>query len=249
MKGFLLTAALLLAFTGGAFAQTNVWNNYEVDRRWDIGFNYGASSITRPLGPEKAYQGSRTNVVPEFSLKLQYVITPHWHLAFELGARTWESYGTWSNPSTYGTQLKPTEVKFQLGKPAITETFQLNYVIPFYSEYRVLNRANLYFGVSAGLVTTVSDGSQSFGKYNAPPDSSYRYINGYNYGAGIGYNVGIQAGYTYYIMRKWGVNVELGARYVNMTADKVNGLADAHGTTKYNMLFFPGTVGVRYRFR
>ncbi|WP_133162688.1 hypothetical protein [Flavipsychrobacter stenotrophus] len=249
MKGFFLTAALFLGLTGGAFAQTNVWNDYGVDRTWDIGFNYGASTITRPNGPEKFYQGSRTNVVPDFSIKLQYVVTPHWHLAFDLGWRTWESYGTWSNPYTYGTQLSPTEVKFQLGKPAITETFQLNYVIPYYSKYKVLNRANLYFGVSAGLVTTVSDGSQSFGKYNNRPDSSYRYVNGYNYGMGIGYSVGVQMGYTYYFLRKWGVNVELAARYVNMTASKENGLADAHGTTKYNMLFFPQTFGIRYRFR
>lgn len=249
MKGFLLTAAILLAFTGGAFAQTNIWNDYKVDRSWDIGFNYGASTITRPLGPEKAYQGTRTEIVPEYSIRLQYAASPHWHLAFDLGARNWSSYGTWANQYTYGTNLKPTEVKFQLGKPALTETFQVNYVIPFYTKYAVMNRANLYFGVSGGLVTTISDGSKSFSKYNNQPDSSYRYISGYNYAAGIGYSFGAQIGYTYYFLRKWGVNVELAARYVNVGTDKVNGLSDDHGTSKYNILFFPETIGIRYRFR
>ncbi len=249
MKGFFLTAAVLLAFMGSTSAQTNVWNDFRDDRSWDIGFNYGASTITRPLGPEKAYQGSRTDVVPEYSLKLQYAADPHWHLAFELGWRQWASYGTWSQPYTFGTQLKPTEVKFQLGNPALTESFQLNYVIPFYTKYRVLNKANLYFGVTAGLVTTVSDGSLGYSKYNNRPDSSYRYVSGYNYGAGIGYSIGVQAGYTYYFYRKWGVNVELAARFVHVNTEKANGISDDHNTNAYHMMFFPETIGLRYRFR
>ena len=249
MRGSILTAALSFILAGSAFAQTNVWQNYGVDRRWDIGVNYGASSITRPLGPEKNYQGSRTNVVPETSITLQYVIDPHWHINFNLGWRTWESYGTWSLPYTNGAQLKPYEVKFQLGKPALTETFQLNYVIPFYSEYHVLNRANLYFGVSGGLVTTVSDGSVGYSKYNNQPDSSFRYVSSVNYGKGIGYQVGVQAGYSYYFLRRFGVNVELGARFTRVTTDRTNGMAADNGTIAYRMMFFPGTVGLRYRFR
>lgn len=248
MKRF-LTAALLFTLSGGAIAQTNIWENYGVDRRWDIGFNYGASTITRPEGPEKAYQGSRTKVVPEYSVTLQYVITPNWHINFNMGWRKWESYGTWSLPYTYGTQLKPTDVTFGLGKPALSEVVQLNYVIPYYSEYHVLNRANLYFGVTAGMVNTISDGSVSYSKYNNQPDSSYRYVSGVNYGMGIGYMVGVQAGYTYYFLRRVGINVELGARFVSVSAQSTNTVADSHGTRSYNMLFFPETVGLRYRFR
>lgn len=248
MKGFLFTAAVFLGLTGSAFAQTNVWNDYKVDRHWDIGFNYGASSITRPLGPEQAYQGTRTKVVPDYSLHVQYVVTPHWHLAFDLGVRTWESYGTWTNPYTNGTSLKSTDVTFQIGKPAVTETFQLNYAIPFYSQYDVVNRANIYFGVAAGLVTPVSDGSTGYTKYNHLPDSSYRYVSNYNYAAGIGYSVGAQVGYTYYFKRKWGVNVELDARYVNVGTSQTNAVADDHGTSHYNLLYFAGSLGIRYRF-
>lgn len=249
MKGFLLTTALLFTIGSSALAQVNIWQNYGVDRRWDIGFNYGASTITRPLGPEKFYQGSRTKVTPEYSFTLQYVIDPHWHINFNVGWRKWESYGTWSLPYSNGTQLKPTEVKFQLGKPVLSEVVQLNYVIPFYTKYDVMNKANLYFGVTAGMVNTVSDGSVSYSKYNNEPDSSFRYVSGYNYASGIGYMVGIQAGYTYYFLRRWGVNVELGARYANVTTHSTNGVSDPHATTSYNVMFFPGTLGLRYRFR
>jgi hypothetical protein len=249
MKGTLLTAALLSVLSFEAFAQPNVWENYGVDKRWDIGINYGASTITRPVGPEKFYQGSRTKVVPETSITLQYVINPHWHVNFNLGWRKWESYGTWSQPYTYGTQLKPQEVTFGLGKPAISAVAQFNYVIPFYSEYHVLNRANLYFGGTLGLVNTVSDGSTGFSRYNNEPDSSYRYVSNYNYASGVGYMVGVQVGYTYYFLRRWGVNVELGARYANVSTGTTNNSSDNHGTTNYGVLFFPETVGLRYRFR
>jgi len=249
MKGILLTAVAVMALSGSVLAQDQLWENFPPELRWDVGFNYGASGITRPLGPEKAYQGTRTNVVPDYSFKVVYAIDPNWNVHFDVGWRTWESFGTWANPSTMGTTLKNTDVKFQLGKPALTESVQFNYVLPFYSDYKIFNKANIYFGVMLGLVNTVSDGSTGYSKYNAPPDSSYRYISSYNYAAGIGYSFGVQVGYTYYIRRRLGVNIELGARYVEMGTDKTNGLNDDHMTNRYHMLFLPETVGIRYRFK
>ncbi len=249
MKALLLTAAAVIAFTGSIFAQRQaIWENFPPDLRWDGGINYGASGITRPQGPANDYTGARTNVVPEISAKVVYAVDEHWNLVAELGMRKWESFGTWNNPYTMGTSLQKTEVKFQIGKPALTESFQLNYVIPFYSKWKTYNKANLYFGVNLGLVTTISDGSVGYSKYNAAPDSSYRYVSNYNYGSGIGYSFGLQAGYTYYFMRRWGVNVEIGARFVEVGTDKTNGIYDDHGTHRYHMLFLPETVGIRYRF-
>lgn len=249
MKALLLTAAAVFAFTGSIFAQRQaIWENFPPDLRWDGGINYGASGITRPQGPANDYIGARTNVVPELSAKVVYALDEHWNIAAELGMRTWESFGTWSNPYLMGQSLNKTEIKFQMGKPALTESFQLNYVIPFYSKWKTYNKANLYFGVNFGLVTTLSDGSKGFSKYNAAPDSSYRYMSSYNYGAGIGYSFGVQAGYTYYFLRRWGLNVEIGARFVDVGTMKANGTFDDHGTHRYHMLFLPETIGVRYRF-
>ncbi len=249
MKGILLTALSVLALSGNMFAQRTLWENFPPEIRWDIGIDGGFSGITRPLGPEKAYQGTRTKVVPDYNVKLTYAITPNWNINCEVGSRTWESYGTWANPYYMGGALKNTEIKFQLGKPAITESFQLNYSIPFYSRFKIFQRATLYFGVTLGLVTTVSDGSTGYSRYSAPPDSSYRYISSYNYAAGVGYSFGAQVGYTYYIKRRWGVNVELAARYVEMGTGKTNGLSDDHMTNRYHMIFLPQTFGIRYRFK
>lgn len=249
MKAFLLAAAAVITLSGTVFGQrAAIWENFPPDLRWDAGVNAGFSGITRPTGPEKDYQGTRTHVVPEYSARVVYAADEHWNINFDLGFRTWESYGTWKNPSTMGTSLKNTEVKFQLGKPAISESIQVNYVIPFYTKYRTYNKANLYFGAMLGMVTTVSDGSVGYSRYNAPPDSSYRYISSYNYGSGIGFSFGLQAGYTYYILRRWGINVEVSARYVDVGTEKVNGLNDDHNTHRYQLLFLPQTIGIRYRF-
>lgn len=107
----------------------------------------------------------------------------------------------------------------------------------------------IYFGISAGLVTTVGDGSTQFSKYNAAPDSSFRYVSGYNYAAGIGFSFGVQAGYTYYIKQRWGLNAELAVRYVDVGTEKVNGINNNHMTNRYRTMFFPQTIGIRYRFK
>ncbi len=249
MKAFLCTALAVVAISGSTFGQNQLWENFPVVQHWDIGFNVGASGITRPIGPEKAYQGTRTKVVPDCNVKLTYAFNPNWNINFEVGFRKWESYGTWSNPYTMGSSLKNTEVRFQLGKPAVTESVQLNYAIPFYSGFHKFNRANLYFGATLGLVTTFSDGSIGYSRYNAPPDSSYRYISSYNYGQGLGFSFGVQVGYTYYVWRRWGVNVELAARYAQVGGVKTNGLNDDHQTNNYQIMFLPQTIGFRYRFK
>lgn len=247
MKAFLLTAVTALACSGSVFAQKDLFLNFPPDVRWDVGLNYGASTITRPLGPEKLYQGTRTAVVKEYGAKATYMVSPHFHVAYELGIRKWESFGTWSNPYYQNTALKNTDITFQLGKPSISNSLQFNYVMPFYTKHQVWNKANLYFGATIGMVNTVSDGSTGYSRYNAPPDSSYRYVSSYNYGAAIGVNLGVHAGYSYYFWRRLGVNVEIAARYVSMYGEKVNGIQDNHGTSKYHMMFFPQTVGIRYR--
>jgi hypothetical protein len=250
MKAFLLTAAAVLSFTGSIFAQRQaIWETFPPDLRWDVGVNYGASGITRPYGPQNEYAGTRTNVVPEYALKVVYAADEHWNFTFDLGMRKWESYGTWENPYLQGTSLKKTNITFGLGKPALTESIQANYVIPFYNRYRTIYRASLYFGATVGLVTTVSDGSTGYSYYKAQPDSSYRYVSNINYAKGIGYSFGVQAGYTYYFLRRWGLNAEIGCRFVEVGTEKTNGQSDDHGIHRYKMLFLPETVGIRYRFK
>jgi len=240
MKAFLLTAAALMACAGSMFAQ-----NLPPDYNWEVGINGGISGFTRPLGPANAYQGTQTNIVPDFSLRLNYFLNPHWMLNLDIGTRKWETTGTWQLNDQLGQQLKPRPVTFLVADHAITESVGINYVIPFYDRYETFNKANLNFGVMAGLVTTTNDGSIGYSTYNAAPDSGYKYVSHYDYGFGIGYSVGIQMGFTYYFVPRFGVNIDLAMRYVNVgTNDEHYGSENNH----FYLLYFPETIGVRWRF-
>ncbi len=249
MKAFLLTVASALMCSVSAFAQRDIAPNFPPDYRWDIGINYGGSAISRPLGPQSDYQGNRTDIVPEYGVRVTRFINPHWSVGYDLAFRRWETYGTWSNPYLMGTSLKKTDVKFTLGNPAISNSIQVNYILPFYTKYSSYNKANINFGITLGVVNTVSDASTGYTKYNAAPDSNYKYISNYNYASAMGYSIGAQIGYTYYITPRLGVNVEVAARFVSMTAERANGVNDVHGTDKYHLLFLPQTFGIRYRLR
>ena len=240
MKAFLLTAATLLAFAGGLFAQ-----NLPPDYLWEVGINGGFSAFTRPLGPAINYQGTSTKTTGDLSIRLNYYFSPHWMINLDIGSRKWESFGTWQPTDQYGQQLQPRQVTFLEASHAVNESVAMNYVIPFYTRYDNYNKANLYFGVSFGLVTTVNDGSLAYSKYSAAPDSGYTYMSKYDYGYGIGLSYGIQMGYTYYIIPRLGVNVDLAMRYVSVnTNDEHYGAENSH----FHLLYFPETIGVRWRF-
>jgi hypothetical protein len=241
MKSFLLTAIVFLASAGGMFAQ-----NLPPVYSWEIGVNGGYSAITRPLGPPDGYQGTSTNVVHDFSLRLNYNFNEHWMIGVDAGTRKWETFGQWQVNDKNGTKLKPVDVNFLEADKAISETIMMNYVVPFYTQFQTFNRANFYFGVNGGLITTVNDGSRGYKTVKSPIDStSITYVNSYHYGFGIGYSFGFQTGFTYYIVPRLGVNIELGMRYANIATSDQSAFAD---NAKYHLLYFPETVGIRWRF-
>ena len=240
MKSFLLTAAMLVAFAGGMFAQ-----NLPPEYNWEVGVNGGYSAITRPVGPPAVYSGTRTNIVKDFSLRASYYLNWRWMLSLDIGTRRWESFGQWDLEGKFGKKLKPVNVNFLLADQAITQSIQLNHVIPFYTQFRDFNRANLYFGVMAGLVNTINDGSRSYDKYNDGVDSGYTYVSGYHYSAGRGYTLGLQTGFIYYIVPRLGVTAELAVRYADVKTFDQNFAAV---NNRYQLLHFPQTVGVRWRF-
>lgn len=240
MKAFLLTAAALMACAGSMFAQ-NLAPVYD----WEVGLSGGFSVITRPLGPAPGYQGTRTNVVHDYSLKATYYFNEHWNLSLDIGTRQWETFGTWQLNDANGQQLKSRNITFVVADHAVSESIQMNYLIPFYAQYSNFNRANVYFGLMFGLVTTVNDGAMGFSKYNAAPDSNYTYTSKYDYGYGIGASYGAQVGFTYYIIPRLGVNVELAARYAGVrTHDSRYGSENDH----FHLLYFPETIGLKWRF-
>ncbi len=240
MKAILLTAAAFLAFAGGLSAQ-----NLPPDYLWEVGINGGASVITRPLGPTDPYQGTRTKIVADYSARLNYYPDPHWMLTADIGTRKWETYATWQLPVRFGQYLQPRDVSFLEAAHAITENVGINYVVPFYTKYSRVNSANLYFGATVGLVTTVNDGSSTFSTYKSPSDSGYKYMSSYHYSFGFGYSYGIQAGFTYYILPRLGVNIDLAMRYASVHTTDQNYRKQ---NDDFYLLYFPETIGVRWRF-
>lgn len=241
MKAFLLTAAVLLACAGSMFAQ-----NLPPDYKWEIGINGGYSAFTRPLGPATAYQGTRTNVSGDFSFRFNYFINPNWMLSLDIGNRRWESYGDWKlndlNGKTFSTAQ---QVRFLVADYALTNSVGINYVIPFYTRYNTYNRSNINFGVTFGFINTFNDGSISYAKYKPGPDPSPVYVTGYNYGHGMGITFGAQMGYTYYIFPRLGLNADVAVRYAGV---KTNDVRYDHANSSFRVLYFPATMGIRFRF-
>ena len=240
MKAFLLTIATLMACAATMFAQ-----NLPPEYDWEVGINGGLSVITRPLGPAMGYQGSRTNVVHDISAHITRYFNEHWFMTFDLGDRKWETFGDWTPVGSYGQKMQPEQITYQIANHAITESFQLNYNIPFYTHYHTFNRSNLYFGIMLGMVTTMSDGSLGYSKYQTSIDSGATYVSRYDYGMGIGLSYGIQMGYTYYIVPRLGVNVELAMRYAGVTTNDVKYGSE---NSSFYLLYFPETIGLRWRF-
>lgn len=240
MKSFLLTVATLVAFAGGLFAQ-----NLPPEYAWEVGLNGGYSVITRPVGPPDVYRGTHTNVVKDYSARLTYYFNWRWMMTFEAGNRRWETFGQWKLEDKFGKELGRVDVPFLLAERALTQSVQMNHVIPFYTQFQTFNRANLYFGVSAGMVETVNDGSRDYKKFKTATDSSQTYVAGYHYNSGMGYTLGLQTGFIYYIVPRLGLTAELALRYVNVKTIDINFAA---GNSHYHIMHFPETVGIRYRF-
>jgi len=246
MKAFLFTVASVLAFASGVKAQSILYSsNLPPDYNWEVGANFGLSVPTRPVGPAESYVGRSTRIVHDYSVRLNYFFTPHWMLSVDLGDRRWESKTTWIPNDLHGQTLKPREVNFLIADHAINECVGINYVIPFYTKYNTFNRANVYFGTNVGMVQTLNDGSTKYSRYNAPPDSFYTYVSRYDYGSGTGFTFGAQVGFTFYIVPRLGVNLDLAARYVTMHTTDVNYRAENSTVT---LLYFPETLGIRWRF-
>ena len=240
MKAFLLTVATTLALAGGVFAQ-----NLPPDYYWEVGINGGTGAYTRPLGPAINYQGTRTNTVPEMSVRLNYYFNPHWMINLDLGSSKWVSYGTWQLNDKSGKTLDQREITFLIASRAVNESVGLNYVIPFYTRYNTYNKANINFGAQFGLMQTVNDGSMGYSLYRKAPDSTLSYMSKYDYNAGTGFTYGIQAGVTYYVMPRLGINLDIAMRYAPIhTSDQRYGSEN----NNFHLLYFPETIGLRWRF-
>jgi len=241
MKAFLLTIAVLVSCAGSMSAQ-----NLPPDYAWEVGGNIGFSEFTRPAGPSDLYVGTRTKLATDYSIRLNYFINPHWMLNLDIGTRKWETYGNWNFNGLFGQTLTPRAVNFLIAQHAVTENVGINYVIPISTRYNTFTRVNINFGATVGLVTTVNDGSTGYSNYKSNTvDSGQMYVSSYNYNFGIGYSLGVQTGITYFILPRLGVKLDLAIRYASVKTGDMDYRAE---NDAFHLLYFPETVGIRWRF-
>ncbi len=240
MRSILLTAITIFTLTASAVAQS-----FPPDYRFEAGLNVGASTTTLPQGPLTLYKGTETTWSPEASIRFHYNLTQNWQVGGDLGYTSWSTTGNWAQNDTYGKAIPSQKVKFVISSPTISVAAQANRVVPFYSKFKEYNKANFYYGVTLGIVYTVNDGTSTQSTYGSAPDPKFVYTSKYDYGYGIGYVAGVQAGYTYFISEMLGVNIEGAARFteVGTTDTRYN-----HANSNYNLFYFPITVGFRLRF-
>ncbi len=240
MKSLILTATALLVCFTAMFAQT-----FPPDLNWEMGINGGYSIATRPEGPDPLYCGTKTSIVHDYSIRGAYSFSPNWQLTLDVGDRKWESYGYWPIIGSFGKTLPSQMITFTVANHAISESFQMNYVIPFFTKFQVYNKANFYFGVMLGMVNSVNDGSLAYSTYKSKTDSGYIYMSKFDYGFGIGWSYGVQTGFSYYFVPKLGINAEIAIRTANVGT---NDYRNNHDVGGYSLLYFPATIGIRYKF-
>jgi hypothetical protein len=228
----LITIALLT--TGSVFAQ------YVPEYRAEIGINTGLATTSLPSNTE--YSGKKASWNNYTSLRCSYAISDYYQLVFEAGVTQWMTRDKWSIDGVDNNNIGLKEVKYVFGKPALSFLVHANRIVPFYSRYREMVRSQFNVGVCGGLAMTVVDGNNVNG-YSTP--DSMTYVKEFHYEAGRGIVIGAQIGYTYYVKRHFGINIEGSARYCNMvTQDRRYG-----GLNKnYDLVCFPVTLGVRYRW-
>ncbi len=240
MRSILLTAIAFFTIAGSAHAQS-----FPPDYKFEAGLNVGTSTNTLPNGTQKAYKGADNVWTSAASLRLHVNLSNYWQVGGELGYTSWSTTGHWSLNDAQGKALPSQKVTFNIADPAITFVAQANRIVPFFSKYKEYNKANFYYGATLGIVSTVNDGTSTQSNYNNAPDPKFVYTSKYDYGYGIGYIVGAQVGYSYYISEHLGVNVEGAARYAEVGT---NDTRYNHGNSRFDLFYFPITVGFRARF-
>lgn len=211
-------------------------------KRIEFGLNGGYSTTTIPK--QTAYQGDESEWNKTFNARVYYNFTENWQGGLEVGFTKWETTENRTFTDILGTQIGPEKITYLFGDPVINVTAHANRVIPYYGRLRDFNYANFYYGISAGVIFTLNDGSTSL--QNPTADSSFTFVSSYHYQSGTGYSIGLQLGYSIYITSHLGFNIEVNPKFcqVFMVDPRYGRMND-----QFTLLQLPVTVGFRYRIK
>lgn len=230
MRSILTAIAVLFSLT--LFAQ-----------KYEAGLNAGFSTTSSPH--QSLYKGDKNIWNYAVGANVHLNLHERWNAGINIGMTRWQRGGTWELTGTSNDSLGTADVNYVLAKRAVSITAELNHVLPFYTAYEDYSRSQLYIGISAGANFIGNDGEIVYGKVNPNTPAEYTYAAEYHYEAGYGFVLGGQIGYTYYLGSHWGINLEFAPK---VTWVKTNDSKYGRANQTYNLVYFPTTIGLHYRF-
>jgi hypothetical protein len=212
-------------------------------QRFEIGANGGLSNTA--IANESLYEGDKGKWSYATGLNFHLNINDHLQGGIEMGMTRWERSTDWPLYATNNQYLGTKKVDFVFAERAVSLALRFNYMIPFYEQWEDFVRSSLYVGVTAGAVATGNDGSIEYSRTNPSTPAEYSYVSRYQYESGYGTLLGAQIGYTYFFSKVIGLNIEFAPKISWIkTIDSKYGYAN----DTYNILYFPTTLGIRFRF-
>ncbi len=212
-------------------------------QKYELGLTGGVSSTSRVK--ESLYSGDKGKWTYAAGINFHYNINPHFQAGLEAGMTRWERTGEWSLNASNNQSLGNKEVTYLFAERALSLALRLNYVVPIYRAYDDFIRSSFYGGVTLGGVATGNEGKIEYAKGNPNTPAEYRYVTKFQYESGYGTLLGLQIGYNYYFSKLLGVNLEFAPKMAWVkTVDAKYGAAN----DTYNILYFPATIGLRFRF-
>lgn len=210
---------------------------------FEIGINGGLSTTSKPYG--SLYQGTDNIINYTGDINFHYNFSERWQTGLSIGITQWQRKDSWPLTSAYKDSLGSMDVKMILADPAVSFAFQLNHIVPFYERYEDFVQAHLYFGVAAGAVITGNSPKMEFSRVMNNSRDEYTYTSEFHYGSGYGFLLGAQIGYSYFFNEHLGINLELAPKMAFMKTND----ARFHGANnRFNVLYWPATIGIHYRF-
>lgn len=228
----------LLLFVAASLLSGNI-----IAQSYEIGINGGLSTTTKPN--KSLYQGNGNVWNYAADVNYRYNISEQWQTGITIGLTQWQRTSDWTLTGPNNENLGDHQVKYLLADRAVSFGLELNRVFPFHKQYEDFVRSNLYVGITAGGVIVGNDGKTYYSKVNPKTPIEYSYISQYDFETGYGYLLGFQVGYTYFFGAHLGVNIECAPKvaWVGTNDSRYGG-----ANNKFNLFYFPTTVGVHYRF-
>lgn len=212
-------------------------------QKYEFGLSGGVSNTSRVK--ESLYSGDKGKWTYAAGINFHYNISPRLQAGLEAGMTHWERTGAWTLYANNNQSLGTKEVTFLFAERALSLAVRLNYVVPLYNLYEDFVRSSFYGGISLGGVATGNEGKIEYSKSNPNTPAEYRYVSRFQYESGYGTVLGLQVGYNYFFSKLLGMNIEFAPKMAWVkTVDAKYGYAN----DTYNILYFPATIGLRFRF-